>query len=351
MLSRERPSLLYEVPARFHRSVNIVGDFSDPDSLDGYILTPTARSLATRILRERTEARGSRAWSILGPYGTGKSSFALFLQKYLSGQHDDIEMIADLRSEIKDSSKILSVSIIGSRRDFRPVLAESIAKAYEKLGGSLEDLAKGDLGEDLESLSSLACESGYDGVAVIADEFGKFLEHAASDQDSDLYDLQIIAEKAQRSEGRITIINLLHMSYTEYLSGLDRKQQSEWQKVQGRFTEAAFREPNEQFLRLISSAITPSEDNKAANNVRDASSGMLSDPIFDDVREDIDIESILPGCAPLHPISALMAWPIFRALWPRTRGRYSRSLPATRPWIPGLPEEAGCSEHIVVRTA
>ena len=314
MVISESPAKpLFEVPSRFHRSVNIVGDFDDPESLDGYILTPTARSLASRIINERLQPRGSRAWSILGPYGTGKSSFALFLQKYLSGNYDDIGMISELREDLDDSSKLLPVPIVGSRRDFRPVLHDAIARASRGLGGTLVDLDPEDMGKSLEMLSDQACRSGYDGIAVIADEFGKFLEHAASEADSDLYDLQVIAEQAQRSEGRISIVNLLHMSYTEYLSGLDRKQQSEWQKVQGRFTEVSFREPNEQFLRLISSAITPSEENSDAEGMSDRTAAIVAKSEFDEARRKMDLSSILSGCVPLHPISALMAWPIFRS--------------------------------------
>jgi polynucleotide 5'-kinase involved in rRNA processing len=75
---------LVKVRGRFHRSVQLAKDARDPHTLDEYVLTPTARDLAQQILASLTLSSGERAWSITGPYGTGKSAFALFLAELLT---------------------------------------------------------------------------------------------------------------------------------------------------------------------------------------------------------------------------------------------------------------------------
>lgn len=75
-----------EVHGRFHRSVRLNQDWKERGDLGGYLLTPTARELATRMTQALSETGGTRAWSVTGPYGSGKSAFALFLADLLA--HD-----------------------------------------------------------------------------------------------------------------------------------------------------------------------------------------------------------------------------------------------------------------------
>jgi hypothetical protein len=58
-----------EVRGRFHRSVRLTQDWKEGRDLGGYLLTPTARGLAKRMLLGLSEQGGSRAWSVTGPYG------------------------------------------------------------------------------------------------------------------------------------------------------------------------------------------------------------------------------------------------------------------------------------------
>jgi hypothetical protein len=68
------------VNANYTRSVNLERDCDSPTIVRGYI--PTPRALHTtlgRIADTLAEEVAPRAWSLVGPYGTGKSSFAAFL--------------------------------------------------------------------------------------------------------------------------------------------------------------------------------------------------------------------------------------------------------------------------------
>ena len=73
-----------EVGRRFRRSVNLDRDAGSPDALDGYVVTPAIRRALSQITGGLDDAAGDRAWSLVGPYGSGKSAFAVFLADLLS---------------------------------------------------------------------------------------------------------------------------------------------------------------------------------------------------------------------------------------------------------------------------
>ena len=69
---------LVAVSPRFARSISLVRDAHRTDALEGYILTPTGRDVLHRLSDALRGDSPTRAWSITGPYGSGKSAFALF---------------------------------------------------------------------------------------------------------------------------------------------------------------------------------------------------------------------------------------------------------------------------------
>lgn len=69
-----------KAPTRFLRSVNVERDHADGDALSGYLLT----SGGTRVLQRITSESAGRAWTLTGPYGTGKSAFCVFALQLLA---------------------------------------------------------------------------------------------------------------------------------------------------------------------------------------------------------------------------------------------------------------------------
>ena len=67
-----------EVERRFRRSVNLDRDAGSPAALNGYIVTPAVRRALAQIADGLSQASGDRAWSLVGPYGSGKSAFGVF---------------------------------------------------------------------------------------------------------------------------------------------------------------------------------------------------------------------------------------------------------------------------------
>ena len=76
-------SELFHIKGRYRRSVHLERDFYSENVLDGYILTATAREMLSRIIATFEYEEMSKAWSLTGPYGSGKSAFALYAAKLL----------------------------------------------------------------------------------------------------------------------------------------------------------------------------------------------------------------------------------------------------------------------------
>ena len=78
------------VNARFSRSVSLVRDFESPDALNGYILTPIGRDVLGRLQSALRGDSATRAWSLTGAYGSGKSAFALCVAQLLGRRAEDL---------------------------------------------------------------------------------------------------------------------------------------------------------------------------------------------------------------------------------------------------------------------
>ena len=67
------------VLGRFTRSANLERDIDRPEPLDGYVVTARALDVVERVAAVAASGPAGGAWSLTGPYGSGKSSLALLL--------------------------------------------------------------------------------------------------------------------------------------------------------------------------------------------------------------------------------------------------------------------------------
>ena len=337
-------SHLYQVKGRFHRSVHLERDFYDTRNvLDGYVLTVTAREMLSRVISTLENGATSRAWSITGPYGSGKSAFALFAAKLLGdpststtqqalnllkgGDVSLYERFTSTNGNGQPLSDFCPVLISGERAPLSTALLRGLENGLRTFGvpsnsslrRKIRKLLKIDVNDTplqaseitylFESATRAIKKKGGHGLLLIIDELGKFLEYAAQEPaQGDVFVLQTLAEFATRSKQTpLLFLTILHQAFEQYANKLAKSQQEEWAKVQGRFEDIAFVEPTEQILRLIGSAIERTSEDKEEN---------LSLPIEFDLKpsqltED-EFGELLKNCLPLHPIVALVINPIFR---------------------------------------
>lgn len=268
------------------RSVNVERDLWHSLVAEGYSLTVQARRSLERMLDRLDNSTITRAWTITGPYGSGKSYFGLFLMNLLAAglpahafaveqlrEVDPIlaqQALAAARST--DTQGFLPVPVMGYRGSVQKCLAQGLRRALDPLSHDpgIADLLAAqaawptDVGSRalvdwLRSLLSQIPSTGYRGILLIVDEMGKLLEYCSAHPDkSDIFLLQELAELATRSGATpLVMVGILHQGFDRYAGNLDSISQREWAKVQGRFEDIAFQEPPGQQMWLLANAIEP----------------------------------------------------------------------------------------------
>lgn len=284
---------LIQVRDRFVRSIHLERDSRGGAVDNSYIVTVQSRKALKRIA-EGMQGEGSRAWTLTGPYGSGKSAFALFLTRLLC--NEDLTSYS-AREHLREADPAVATELYGTPGNPRlagagylPILMTSAREPVSatllrglhtavrnshlgQFGASLgRDLSRAvrrlDAGHRVGSrvivdwyarVAELAVEHGYSGLLVLLDELGKSLEHsAAHPDDGDVFVLQELAELAARSGAvPLLFVAILHQGFDQYGIHLDQGTRNEWAKVQGRFEDIAFQEPPEQMVRLVAAALSP----------------------------------------------------------------------------------------------
>ncbi len=344
-------SKLFRVASRFHRSVHLERDFYTENALDGYVLTVTAREMLQRVIAALENKSTSKAWSLTGPYGSGKSAFALFTAKLLGGaespttqtalnllkREDEFLWHQFSRSDLHKSKRFCPVLISGERAPITLALLRGLERgltAFSDLPirrGVIQSTSLHPLLLDIqkqlaaaengppphaseitglfESATHQIGAEGGAGLLLVVDELGKFFEYAAQNPEhGDLFALQTLAEFASRSKKTpLLMMTILHQAFEQYAQRLATFQHEEWAKVQGRFEDVSFVEPTEQVLRLIGSAIEKNVTIEKPNFL--ISVDLALKPHRLDTSEFL---SLLESCLPLHPTVALVASSLFR---------------------------------------
>jgi hypothetical protein len=339
------------VSPRFTRSIALVRDFDRPGALDGYVLTPTGRAILGRLVEALRHESAARVWSLTGPYGAGKSAFALFVAQLLAGTGDARRQARRLLAGVdpgaaerlfgsgsalaKNGSRLLPVLVSGTREPLDQALAGRLAAAFRavKMSGrppafipELERLAEQPTSDGTgaavlslfeEALNYLE-RFGTDGsgLLLIVDELGKFLEYGATYPDrGDVFVLQGLAELAARSPRPFLFLTILHQSFDRYAEFMSPGRRTEWAKVQGRFEDVAFEERTEQVVHLIAQAIGRAGPD-SARNALDAQGRKLGAEAWEiglrlGALDKTELQAVFGRCFPLHPLVALILRPQF----------------------------------------
>ena len=350
-------SKLFHVTSRFHRSVHLERDFYTKNALDGYVLTVTARETLRRVIAALDNESTSKAWTLTGPYGSGKSAFALFIAKLLDDSESPTTQGA--LNLLKRGDKSLwhqfsclnlhegrgfcPVLISGERSPITLALLRGLKRGLIAFSDSpvhrgpfhplLSDIQKrldaaengvlphaSEITDLFESATGQIRTEGGTGLLLVVDELGKFLEYAAQNPvHDDLFVLQSLAEFAARSDQTpLLMLTILHQAFERYAQRLATSQREEWAKVQGRFEDVAFVEPTEQVLRLIGNAIEEKLTIEKPN--LSVAIDLELKPRQLDTNEFI---SLLESCLPLHPTVALIVSSLFRRLAQNERSLFA----------------------------
>ena len=332
---------LVEVGRRFQRAVNLDRDTGSPDALNGYLITPAVRRALSQITNGLDDADGDRAWSLVGPYGSGKSAFAVFLADLLSPSNSTATQAArkllNGSSEASIPSQMLFPSVLTAerapldtlllksldstlegiwktRRGKKPQVLKTVKRYLNGSAPALSRCATSDVVSCFEEAVQAIADKTGAGLLLIVDEAGKALEYAAQQPTrGDVYLLQALAEAAARSNGvPFVILTVLHQSFDQYAHQLGSSDRNEWTKVQGRFGELAFREGGDQIIRLTASAIRRTGRLRAPKGWTQAVSSTAAWVSEGTGWNRSQLATNLNACWPLHPVTAALLGPLFR---------------------------------------
>ena len=329
------------VVGRFARSANLERDASRTEPLDGYVVTARALDVVERIARTGASGPAGGAWSLTGPYGSGKSSLALLIDAAFGNSPQTRSIALDLVDKTSSavgnlvreahrrygtgkvgfcsglvtaereplSHTILRALHTAVVRRYGKVPSVSVFGAAAALQGALEDATNEDprrSGPSPAALIEVArCLAGEAPLLLIIDEFGKNLEAFRDGADADPYLLQQLAEAGQSGAGLpIFVLTLQHLSFEDYLGGADVPQRREWAKVQGRFEDIAYVESPAQTRALIRTVFKIRDPELRERIDR------WAEPYVKVMRPlgvgDLATPQGIASCYPLHPLSALV---------------------------------------------
>lgn len=205
--------------------LNAVSDFR-------YIVTENARMVAGNIVNSFNS--GHHSFSIIGTYGTGKSSFILAFEEDLKLGNNGIVK----RGVFGHVSGYEFMNIVGDYVSLRSLISSKLNCHKENALDCLSSYYQG-----------LRKQNKF--LVIAVDEFGKILEFAANNNpEEELYFLQKLSEFVNVPSRNIIFLTTLHQNFGGYAAKLSETQRNEWQKVKGRFQEIVFAEPVEQLLYL-----------------------------------------------------------------------------------------------------
>lgn len=236
----------------FNLSANIEYGFAKGSQ---YIVTPNAKRAVANIVDDYHS--GIHSFTIIGSYGTGKSSFLLALESDLMKLGKKQYLI---KPEIlSECGQFEIIKIVGDYVDL-PTLLRRKLKLDDSVNNIIDDL--------IDYYDT--CQRQNKVLIFVIDEFGKILEHASKNNpEKELYFLQQFAEFVNSSSRKILLISTLHQNFGAYSKGLTERQVNEWNKVKGRFKEITFVEPVEQLLFLASQQIQTDQHQTPQEHIQD----------------------------------------------------------------------------------
>ena len=328
------------IRGRFARSANLERDADRPHPLEGYVVTARALDTVERITTTAAAGTSGGAWSLTGPYGSGKSSLALLLDAALGSPSNVRDLAWKLIDEaspaagelVRQAHQRHRTRAVGFHRGLvtaeREPLNQTVLRglhtavlrtygeipavgrfrAAAPLREALEDAAASDprrIGPSPASMVEVARSLAEEApLLLIIDEFGKNLEAIRDDNGSDPYLLQRLAEAGQGSGLPIFVLTLQHLSFEDYLAAAEGSQRSEWAKVQGRFEDIAYVESPRQTRALIGTVFEIGDNtlrDRIASWAQPHSKAMRTLGIAD-----LTDPEVVASCYPLHPLSALI---------------------------------------------
>ncbi len=344
-------SCIVSVRTRYRRSVNLTVDSHDPETLNDFLVTPLVTYTLERLFEALENPRGGRSIMLYGPYGAGKSTFALFLNAlFRQGAQKNSRAYALLCKEAELGQRFaalccapwLCVPVTARRHPSSQIVLEGLHDALdtlpdnedcralrlridEALNAGLRDSAI--VLEFVESARLLAARLKLGGMLLVIDEAGKSLEYALQDREGgDVYLFQVLAEHAGRSRDvPFLFMTVQHQYFEGYAELSDNTLRHEWAKVQQRFETLRFDEQLSSGLNTLGQVLQYAQPLPDAllSAIDEAAHTVLRAGNLPPGMMEQDFLNICRRAWPLHPSVVLSLPLLFRRLAQNERSVFS----------------------------
>lgn len=329
-------SRLATVSPSMYPSTNVEHD-RNIETLKNYLPSTSTLDAVERLAFGMRDGRSSRALSITGPYGSGKSTMAIFLDGLVSPMNgtewkhayailkNSSPKLADIlidsrkkmgihrnglvRCLITSKREPISVTVLrainaGVNRYFTKYSASNFPEA-KNLKNIIKQMDRGIIPDPESIIKVVSSLCSVSPVMILIDEFGKNIQYftETNTKESDLFLLQQLVEMSGRTRKiPLFMVTLQHMSFDEYSVGISSAERKEWAKVQGRFDDIPFANSPDQTRLLVTSVIQPGTSPKRMTVVKDWARRQRRDMKKAGLRSDLSLEMIM-SCYPVHPLS------------------------------------------------
>jgi len=312
---------------KFARSINLERDKSELDVLNNYQVTAKAQEVMERFIAALGDEKVT-AWSLVGPYGMGKSAFLNFLLAVTGPQTSSLTQTAlhklklsnqelydrflEKKEQITGEAGFFRVPIVASFESMNTTLARGLQSAVSQSELKNKDKIRTNIDEMLQNgsiepnelltLFKAVAKLAETPLVIVIDELGKNLEYLSYHcHNGDLFILQQLAEM-----NNVYLWVCLHQAFDEYMSGFSAVQQQEWNKVQGRFEEISFIESTAQMLNLIKTILNHNFKEDLQKRVKEWEMRIKEslENISVAGKEYLDVDSMV-RLYPLHPLTSL----------------------------------------------
>ena len=314
----------YSISVRYQRATRIDNDLS-ADFFPGLVFHGTAENTLRTLGRQFAEGN-QHAFTVTGPYGTGKSTIALLLTGFL--HHESVYRDAaracikekvsnELDSYFHVNKGWLIIRAVGGVENPLVTMWKSVHAALEdhpetaKLAKSYKLPRVTPTEAKLKQMivKLLAEVKGkVDGVYFMLDEMGKSLEYFIK-HDLDMQFFQEFAEAFQTSTTPCFFVGFLHQAFSAYAHTRSKAIQDNWSKIQGRYSDLLYNVSEDETVALIAQSIE-SKSNRAETWHNSLVTKVSKNLQRAKLRDSKVLHDRLEGCFPLHPSVALLLGPI-----------------------------------------
>ncbi len=311
---------LITINQRYKSSTRIDTESTDfSPFIDEFVLHGTAINVIDTISRE-FESSTQRAFTITGPYGSGKSTVALFLSCLLSSDVEQrtyaLQKLNSAQNIITDFDKRFALKngwqtvkhVCGLEAPANSILV-SLLNAFDEDFDKTE-IADFDDDKCLNEIKKLLQKpsKNEDGVLILLDEMGKALDYQ-SRENKDLHLFQSLADIVQQAKRPVLLMGFLHQAFSDYAKNKDVKTQKEWSKVQGRYRDLSFNPSIDESLTLVGDSIYRAP--KVADAIESKYGNLVKTVSGAFANQNKNVNA-LSKTLPLDPIVSLLLGPVSR---------------------------------------